>query len=395
MWPPNWANSAPGGTRTPDPRIRSPTLYPSELRAQVLRSQPWTGARVRSSCGDLSPSSQECCTLSGHRHGSAQALSVGGSEVLASPATRCQNRADPDHGRFRPRPDAGRPRGRDAGRRSRTAAPTTTTAPAPAFKGSGLRRKARIRPMPTETGSRPIHQGNGAPVFGMCPGPAACGGTPPAGAVGAPDGATAPAEGGTAPAEGPTAPAEGPTAPGLGVVGTGEGLAEPPLGAWVDGEGEVTPRLGPDGWWLERSTSKTTPRNRSTAMIAATGRKDWVAAPPRRAIPASCLSSCRSECSKAKLHSCGYSSKLQPRAFCSRVAVRCQSTDFARSDLPVRRQVRRRVADDVVEVVHPDVLVGRVDRGVRPGDAGGRTDRDPKQPGHRVHRPRGGHQPPD
>jgi hypothetical protein len=30
----------------------------------VLRSQPWTGAPVRSSCGELSPSSQECCTLS-------------------------------------------------------------------------------------------------------------------------------------------------------------------------------------------------------------------------------------------------------------------------------------------------------------------------------------------
>jgi hypothetical protein len=231
---------------------------------------------------------------------------------------KCQNRADPDHGRFRPRPDAGRPRGRDAGRRSRTTAPGTAPAPppasAPTLRGSGLRRKARIRPMPTETGSRPIHQGNGAPVFGMCPGPAACGGTPPAGAVAA-------ADGDTAPAGGPTAPAVGATAPGLGVVGTGEGLAEPPLGAGVDGEG--TPRLGPDGWWLERTTSKVTPRTRSTAMIAATGRMDWAAAPPRRAMPASCLSSCGSECSKAKLHPCGYSSKLQPRAFCSRVAVRC------------------------------------------------------------------------
>jgi hypothetical protein len=27
--------SAPGGIRTPDPRIRSPTLYPTELRALV------------------------------------------------------------------------------------------------------------------------------------------------------------------------------------------------------------------------------------------------------------------------------------------------------------------------------------------------------------------------
>ena len=174
------------------------------------------------------------------------------------------------------------------------------------------------------------------------------------------------AGGATAPADGPTGPdvgaTEGATVPGLGVVGTGEGLAEPPLGTGVDGEGDVTPRLGPDGWWLERTTSKTTPRNRSTAMIAATGRKDWVAAPPRRAMPTSCLSSSRSECSKAKLHSCGYSSKLQPRAFCSRVAVRCQSRGFGRSELSVRRQVRRRVADDVVEVVHPDLLVGRVDR---------------------------------
>jgi len=42
----------------------------------------------------------------------------------------------------------------------------------------------------------------------------------------------------------------------------------------VDGEGEVMPRFGPDGWWLERTTSMTTARNRSTAMIAATGRKD-------------------------------------------------------------------------------------------------------------------------
>jgi len=247
---------------------------------------------------------------------------VGGSEVLASPATKCQKRADPDHGRFLPRPDAGRPRGRDAGRRSRTTTPALAPAPAPAPtpRGSGLRRRARIRPMPRETGRRPIHQGNGAPVFGMCPGPAARGGTPPAGTVGAADGATAPVDGPMAPDVGAT---EGATAPGLGVVGTGEGLAELPLGAAVDGEGEVTPRLGPEGWWLERTTSRTTPSNRSTAMIAATGRMDWAAAPPRRAIPASCLSSCESECSKAKLHPCGYSSKLQPRAFCSRVAVRC------------------------------------------------------------------------
>jgi hypothetical protein len=248
---------------------------------------------------------------------------VGGSEVPASPAPECQNQADPDHGRFRPRPDAGRPRGRDAGRRSRQAAPAPPPAPAPTRRGSGLRRKARIRPMPTETGSRPIHQGNGGPVLGMCPGPAACGGTPPAGAVGAADGATAPADG-------PTAPAVGATAPGLGVVGTGEGLAKALLGAGVDGEGEGMPRLGADGWWLERTTSKATPRTRSTAMIAATGRMDWAAAPPRRAMPASSLSSCRSECSKAKLHSCGYSSKLQPRAFCSRVAVRCYSRDRKR-----------------------------------------------------------------
>ncbi|HEY2668155.1 MAG TPA: hypothetical protein VGK51_15095 [Actinomycetota bacterium] len=99
--------------------------------------------------------------------------------------------------------------------------------------------------MPTETGSRPIHQGNGAPVFGMCPGPAACGGTPPAGAVGA----VGPPDGATPPADGPAAPDVGATdGAGLGVVGTGDGLAEAPLGPAVDGEGEVTPRLGADGW---------------------------------------------------------------------------------------------------------------------------------------------------
>jgi len=217
---------------------------------------------------------------------------VSGSEVRARPATKCQNQAIPDHGRFRPRPDAGRPRGRDAGRRSRTT--VRVPAPAPAPTGSGLRRKARIRPMPKETGSRPIHHGNGGPVLGMCPGPAACGGTPPAGAVGAADGATAPADGPTAPGKGaPEGPTEGATAPGPGVVGAGEGLVEAPLGADVDGEGDVMPRLGPDGWWPERTTSMTTARNRSTAMIAATGRMDWAAAPPRRAMPASCLSSSR------------------------------------------------------------------------------------------------------
>ena len=240
------------------------------------------------------------------------------------PGHQMPNGADPDQGRFRP--ESGRPRGREAGRRSRTTAPAPV--PAPTRRGSGLRRKARIRPIPTETGSRPIHQGNGAPVFGICPGPAACGGTPPAGAVGAADGGTPPADGPTAPEVGAT---EGATAPGLGVVGAGEGLAEAPLGPGVVGEGEGTATLGAAAWWLERVTSKATPRTRSTAMIAATGRMDWAAAPPRRAMPASCLSSSRSECSKAKLHFCGYSSKLQPRAFCSRVAVRCYSTGFERT----------------------------------------------------------------
>jgi hypothetical protein len=251
-----------------------------------------------------------------HRHGFAQALSVGGGEVLESPATKMPKPGRsgswtlPAQARRRPASGPGR---RSPIPHNRTGNRTGTTAGV----GPNLERLGSAPQGPHQAdahgdGEQAHPPGEWRSSVRHMSG--ACGGTPPAGAVAA-------ADGDTAPAGGPTAPAVGATAPGLGVVGTGEGLAEPPLGAGVDGEG--TPRLGPDGWWLERTTSKVTPRTRSTAMIAATGRMDWAAAPPRRAMPASCLSSCGSECSKAKLHPCGYSSKLQPRAFCSRVAVRC------------------------------------------------------------------------
>jgi hypothetical protein len=165
--------------------------------------------------------------------------------------------------------------------------------------GSGLGRKAHARPMPTETGSRPIHQGNGGPVFGMELGPAACGGAPPAGAVALADGDSAPAEGVATP---------GATAPALGVgAGVAEGLGEPvPLGAPVPpGDKEVAGERelpGPDGLRPERTISMTTPRNSNTAMTAATGRKVWAPAPPRRAMAASYLSDASPECGKAKLY---------------------------------------------------------------------------------------------
>jgi hypothetical protein len=134
--------------------------------------------------------------------------------------------------------------------------------------------------MPSETGSRPIHQGNGGPVFGMLFGPAACGGAPPGRAVAPADGATAPDEGAT---EGATEAAT------LGVAaGVAEGLGEPDgVDEEVDGEMELP---GPDGLRAERTISMTTPRNSNTAMTAATGRKVWAPAPPRRAMAASYLS---------------------------------------------------------------------------------------------------------
>src|SRR3990172_11557308 len=40
------AHGAPGGTRTPDPRLRRPPLYPAELRAQALHVGVSEGART-------------------------------------------------------------------------------------------------------------------------------------------------------------------------------------------------------------------------------------------------------------------------------------------------------------------------------------------------------------
>lgn len=40
--------SAPGVTRTPDPRIRNPLLYPAELRAQNMRNMSPLGLQKSS-----------------------------------------------------------------------------------------------------------------------------------------------------------------------------------------------------------------------------------------------------------------------------------------------------------------------------------------------------------
>jgi hypothetical protein len=55
------------------------------------------------------------------------------------------------------------------------------------------------------------------------------------------------------------------------------------------GEGELMPRLGPEGLLPEWTMSTTTPRNRSTAIVAATGKKDRAPGTPRRAM--ACLTS--------------------------------------------------------------------------------------------------------
>ena len=50
-------NGAPGGIRTPDPRLRKPVLYPTELRARIFNNLQHTQrlARVTAQCGMPEP----------------------------------------------------------------------------------------------------------------------------------------------------------------------------------------------------------------------------------------------------------------------------------------------------------------------------------------------------
>ncbi len=138
--------------------------------------------------------------------------------------------------------------------------------------------------MPSDTGSRPIHHGKGAPVFGIGVWPPAAGPAP--GALPDPD--PAPATPGWEEA-GAGETAEGDTAPGVA-----EGRLDAELEPRADGDEANRDEADGDGGgvaaWFdpgllpEWTFSTRTARKKSTAVTAASGSKDWGPDAPRRAM---------------------------------------------------------------------------------------------------------------